>query len=327
MCAQTAKQTVTIKKYANRRLYNTATSSYVTLEDLSAMVKEGCEFNVYDAKSSDDITRSVLTQIIVEEENKTGQQNLLPISFLRQLIGFYGDSLQWMVPKYLEHSMETLSGNQDQIRDYFQTTLGSIFPFGTTLEEMSKQNMSMFENTLRMFSPMSSIETLTSNMTNAAAFNPMTAWASPVGSNTATTDTAAATSTASTTKSEPATTCCATNKKTTADTTAAACCTAAPAETKPTASVTNLKPRNNDANTISAAVTANVSAPAPTATTTTAAAPASTPAATTTTATTTTTPMPNVQSATAANNSGADDMQQKIANLQRQLADLAKSRA
>ncbi|MGE4351979.1 MAG: polyhydroxyalkanoate synthesis repressor PhaR, partial [Bdellovibrionales bacterium] len=92
MCAQTAKQTVTIKKYANRRLYNTATSSYVTLEDLSSMVKEGCDFNVYDAKTSEDITRSVLTQIIMEEENKIGQQNLLPINFLRQLIGFYGDS-------------------------------------------------------------------------------------------------------------------------------------------------------------------------------------------------------------------------------------------
>ncbi len=146
------KQTVTIKKYANRRLYNTATSSYVTLENLSQMVKEGIEFNVYDAKTSEDITRSVLTQIIVEEEGKTGQ-NLLPIGFLRQLIGFYGNSMQWMVPKYLEQSMQMLTKNQEQIRGYFQNTFGGMFPFGSTLEEMGKQNMAMFERTMRMFSP------------------------------------------------------------------------------------------------------------------------------------------------------------------------------
>jgi len=146
------KQTVTIKKYANRRLYNTATSSYVTLDNLSQMVKQGIEFNVYDAKTSEDITRSVLTQIIVEEEGKAGQ-NLLPISFLRQLIGFYGDNMQWLVPKYLEHSMQSLSKNQEQIRGYFQNTFGSMFPFGTTLEEMGKQNMAMFERAMRMFAP------------------------------------------------------------------------------------------------------------------------------------------------------------------------------
>src|ERR1700749_3674157 len=106
------KQSITIKKYANRRLYNTSTSTYVTLNDLAKMVKDGVEFNVYDAKSSEDLTRSVLTQIIVEEEGKAGQ-NLLPISFLRQLIGFYGDNMQWMVPKYLEQSMQTLSSNQE----------------------------------------------------------------------------------------------------------------------------------------------------------------------------------------------------------------------
>lgn len=146
------KQAITIKKYANRRLYNTATSSYVTLADLAKMVKEGVEFNVYDAKTSEDLTRSVLTQIIVEEEGKAGQ-NLLPISFLRQLIGFYGDNMQWMVPKYLEQSMSALSGNQEKIRGYFQNTFGSMFPFGSTLEEMSKQNMAMFERTMRMFTP------------------------------------------------------------------------------------------------------------------------------------------------------------------------------
>ena len=107
-------ETVVIKKYANRRLYNTATSTYVTLENLSEMVKKGIEFNVYDAKSNEDITRAVLTQIIVEEEGKSGQ-NLLPVAFLRKLIGFYGDNMQWMVPKYLEHSMQSLTKNQQKI--------------------------------------------------------------------------------------------------------------------------------------------------------------------------------------------------------------------
>lgn len=148
----TPKSSVTIKKYANRRLYNTATSSYVTLENLSAMVKEGTEFNVYDAKTGEDLTRGVLTQIIVEEEGKSGQ-NLLPVGFLRQLIGFYGDNMQWMVPKYLEQSMQLLTKNQDELRGYFQNTLGTIFPFGTTLEEMSKQNLAMFERAMNMFSP------------------------------------------------------------------------------------------------------------------------------------------------------------------------------
>ncbi|MFA5041244.1 MAG: polyhydroxyalkanoate synthesis repressor PhaR [Bdellovibrionales bacterium] len=147
-----ANESVVIKKYANRRLYNTATSTYVTLGNLAEMVKAGTEFNVYDAKSNEDITRSVLAQIIVEEEGKTGQ-NLLPISFLRRLISFYGDNMQWLVPKYLEHSLQSLTKNQEQIRDYFQKTFGSMFPFNSTLEQMSKQNMAMFENTMQMFSP------------------------------------------------------------------------------------------------------------------------------------------------------------------------------
>jgi polyhydroxyalkanoate synthesis repressor PhaR len=143
---------ITIKKYANRRLYNTATSSYVTLDHLCQMVKEGLDFVVYDAKSGEDITRSVLTQIIVEEESKG--QNLLPISFLRQLIGFYGDNMQWMVPRYLEHSMQAFSRNQAQMREYLQNTMGGMFPFGR-LEEVSKQNMALFERTMRMFAPFS----------------------------------------------------------------------------------------------------------------------------------------------------------------------------
>jgi len=141
---------ITIKKYANRRLYNTATSSYVTLDHLCQMVKDGLDFVVYDAKTGEDITRSVLTQIIVEEESKG--QNLLPISFLRQLIGFYGDNMQWMVPRYLEYSMQSFSRNQEQMRDYFQNTLGGMFPFGR-FEEMGKQNLAMLERTMRMFSP------------------------------------------------------------------------------------------------------------------------------------------------------------------------------
>src|ERR1700733_1786344 len=106
---------VTIKKYANRRLYNTGTSTYVTLEDLAAMVKTGEDFVVYDAKTGDDITRSVLAQIIFEQENKEGQ-NLLPITFLRQLIRFYGDSMQMLVPKYLEQSIDTLTRDQEKFR-------------------------------------------------------------------------------------------------------------------------------------------------------------------------------------------------------------------
>ena len=141
---------IVIKKYANRRLYNTATSSYVTLDDLSTMVKEGGDFVVYDAKTGEDITRAVLTQIIVEEEQKG--HNLLPISFLRQLIGFYGDSMQWLVPRYLEHTMKSFSHNQEQMRKSLQDAFGGLFPFGG-LEEMGKQNMALFEKTMKMFSP------------------------------------------------------------------------------------------------------------------------------------------------------------------------------
>ncbi|HLJ21645.1 MAG TPA: polyhydroxyalkanoate synthesis repressor PhaR [Stellaceae bacterium] len=141
---------VVVKKYANRRLYNTSTSSYVTLDDLSRMVKEGHDFVVFDAKSGDDITRSVLTQIIVEEEQKG--QNLLPISFLRQLISLYGDSLQWMVPRYLEQAMGAFTLNQEQMRKSLQQTFGGMFPFGK-LEEMGKQNLALFEQTMKMFSP------------------------------------------------------------------------------------------------------------------------------------------------------------------------------
>ncbi len=141
---------VTIKKYANRRLYNTATSSYVTLDDLCQMVKDNVDFVVYDAKSGEDITRSVLTQIIVEEESKG--QNLLPIKFLRQLIALYGDSLQSLVPRYLDYSMDSFAQNQDQMRSHMQNAFDGLFPFGSA-EEMSKQNAAFLEQAMKMFSP------------------------------------------------------------------------------------------------------------------------------------------------------------------------------
>src|ERR1700744_2240656 len=137
-------ESVTIKKYANRRLYNTGTSTYVTLEDLAAMVKTGEDFVVYDAKTSEDITRSVLTQIIFEQENKEGQ-TLLPIAFLRQLIRFYGDSMQMLVPRYLEQSIDTFTREQGKFRDQMAQAFG-VSGFGP-LEDMARRNMDMFQRT------------------------------------------------------------------------------------------------------------------------------------------------------------------------------------
>ncbi len=141
---------VNIKKYANRRLYNTATSSYVTLEDLANMVRQNIEFTVTDAKTNDDITRSVLTQIIVEQEGKG--QSLLPIKFLRQVIAFYGDSLGGVLPRYLEHSMESFAQNEDQMRGMMQNAFKGLFPM-QRMEEMGKQNLALFENAMKMFNP------------------------------------------------------------------------------------------------------------------------------------------------------------------------------
>jgi polyhydroxyalkanoate synthesis repressor PhaR len=143
---------ITIKKYANRRLYNTATSSYVTLDHLCQMVKDGVEFVVYDAKTGEDITRAVLTQIIVEEEAKG--QNLLPIGFLRQLISFYGDNLQMVVPGYLESSMSAFAQNQERMRSYMQEAFGGMYPFGS-IEDMTKRNLAMLEQAMTMFAPQS----------------------------------------------------------------------------------------------------------------------------------------------------------------------------
>ncbi len=148
---RSADDPVVIKKYANRRLYNTATSSYVTLDYLSEMVKNGQDFVVYDAKTNDDITHSVLTQIIFEEENKG--QNLLPIQFLRQLIKFYGDNLQAFVPPYLEMSMDAFSNNQEKLRSRMRETFGAA-PGFQMFEEMARQNMALFDQAMKMFTPM-----------------------------------------------------------------------------------------------------------------------------------------------------------------------------
>ena len=146
----TDKQPTIIKKYANRRLYHTGTSTYVTLEDLARMVRAGEDFQVFDAKSGEDITRSVLTQIIFEQENKEGQ-NLLPVTVLRQLIRFYGDSLQALVPSYLEFSMENLTRDQQKLRDQMAQTFGpKAFH---AMEEQVRANMTFFTEAMRMFSP------------------------------------------------------------------------------------------------------------------------------------------------------------------------------
>lgn len=141
---------IVIKKYANRRLYNTASSSYITLDHLCQMVKQDKDFVVYDAKTGENITRSVLTQIIVEEEGKG--PSLLPISFLRQLIGFYGDSLQALVPGYLDISMSSFARNQEQMRKNLADAFGEMFPF-KRLEELGRNNMAIFQRSMAMFNP------------------------------------------------------------------------------------------------------------------------------------------------------------------------------
>ncbi|RTL97787.1 MAG: polyhydroxyalkanoate synthesis repressor PhaR [Hyphomicrobiales bacterium] len=148
---------IVIKKYANRRLYNTGTSTYVTLEDLAEMVKKGEEFTVQDAKTGDDITHPVLTQIIFELENKDGQ-NMLPIPFLRQLISFYGDQMQMIVPSFLEQSMIAFSKEQERFREQMKGAFGKT-PIDImktpmkALEEQTRRNVEMFQNAMRMFTP------------------------------------------------------------------------------------------------------------------------------------------------------------------------------
>lgn len=150
---------VVIKKYANRRLYNTGTSTYVTLEDLAEMVKRDEEFVVQDAKTGEDITHPVLTQIIFELENKDGQ-NMLPIPFLRQLIAFYGDQMQMVVPTFLEQSMTAFAKEQERFREQLRSAFGAT-PMDMmkmsapmkAIEEQTKRNMELFQNAMRMFTP------------------------------------------------------------------------------------------------------------------------------------------------------------------------------
>jgi polyhydroxyalkanoate synthesis repressor PhaR len=162
-----SQEPVTIKKYANRRLYNTGTSTYVTLEDLAAMVKKGEDFVVFDAKSGEEITRSVLTQIIFEQENKQGQ-NLLPITFLRQLIRFYGDSMQMLVPRYLEVSIDSLTRQQEKMRQQMTQAFGTNPGFGA-IEDQVRRNMEMFERAFAMFVPFSRRENQAAEEDKAAS--------------------------------------------------------------------------------------------------------------------------------------------------------------
>ena len=155
-----SEQPITIKKYANRRLYNTGTSTYVTLEDLARMVKRDEEFVVQDAKSGEDITHSVLTQIIFELENDRNGQNMLPISFLRQLISFYGDQMQMVVPSFLEQSMIAFSKEQERLREQMNKAFGtpSMDMMGMSaqmkmIEEQTRRNIEMFQDAMRMFTP------------------------------------------------------------------------------------------------------------------------------------------------------------------------------
>ncbi|MDB5557695.1 MAG: phaR [Enterovirga sp.] len=147
----TEKAPTVIKKYANRRLYHMGTSTYVTLEDLAAMVRAGEDFVVNDAKTGEDITRSVLAQIMFEQESKGGQQNLLPAAFLRQLIRFYGDSMQALVPRYLEFSMDHLTRDQQKLRDQMEKTFGPTAFHA--MEDQVRANMAFFTDAMRMWSP------------------------------------------------------------------------------------------------------------------------------------------------------------------------------
>jgi polyhydroxyalkanoate synthesis repressor PhaR len=149
------KEAVVIKKYANRRLYNTETSTYVTLEDLATMVRSDRDFVVYDAKTGDDLTHSVLTQIIVEQENRVGGQTLLPVPFLRQLIRFYDDSIGRMVPGYLQFSLENLAKEQEKFRTQFASAFANPAAAFEVYQELARKNMAMFEQALSMWSPFS----------------------------------------------------------------------------------------------------------------------------------------------------------------------------
>jgi polyhydroxyalkanoate synthesis repressor PhaR len=160
---------IVIKKYANRRLYNTDTSTYVTLDDLASMVRSERDFVVFDARTGEDLTHAVLTQIIVEQESK-GNQNLLPIGFLRQLIRFYGNSMERLVPSYLEYSLDTLTREQDKYRQQFADTFGSAA--FDAMQDQTRKNLEIFERALNMFSPFTTFEAISKTAAAAAPKKP-----------------------------------------------------------------------------------------------------------------------------------------------------------
>ena len=163
---------VIIKKYANRRLYNTATSAYVTLDDLARMVRDGIEFQVFDAKSNEDLTRQILTQIIFEEESRG--EALLPVQFLRQLIGFYGNPVQGVLPSYLEMSLENFTRQQEQFRDQMSRTFAAA-PGAGLMDEAIKRNMAMFEQAMRMWPGMAGAASKPEAPKTEAAADPLEA--------------------------------------------------------------------------------------------------------------------------------------------------------
>ena len=182
------KEPAVIKKYANRRLYNTETSTYVTLDDLAEMVREERDFVVFDAKSGDDLTHSVLTQIIVEQESRSGGQTLLPVPFLRQLIRFYGDSIERMVPSYLQMSLDTLTKEQERFRSHFSSNFGN--PALDAMQEQTRKNLAMFEQAMTMFKPFGGMARAAAPDENAGeakeTANGTTSGASQSGASTAT---------------------------------------------------------------------------------------------------------------------------------------------
>lgn len=167
--AKTERASIVIKKYANRRLYNTDTSTYVTLDDLATMVRSERDFVVFDARTGEDLTHAVLTQIIVDQESK-GNQNLLPIGFLRQLIRFYGNSMERLVPSYLEYSLDTLTREQEKYRHQFADTFGSAA--FDAMQEQTRKNLAIFERALNMFAPFTAFEAVTKSATASVMAKP-----------------------------------------------------------------------------------------------------------------------------------------------------------
>jgi polyhydroxyalkanoate synthesis repressor PhaR len=147
-----------VKKYANRRLYDTGRSSYITLDDLAEMIREGIDFKVVDAKTSKDLTQSVLTQIIVEQESNEENENLLPQNFLKEIIKFYGGNMQGFVPLYLDQAMQNFVQSQEQMREHMEKSFGTVIPIGTVqtleqMETMTKRNIDIMQKTMQMFMP------------------------------------------------------------------------------------------------------------------------------------------------------------------------------